>query len=197
MYYSQQIVPITQGELTLWPQIFTQEVAQQWMAQLQDAIAWRQDDIIMFGKTIAIPRLQAWYGDPSTAYQYSGLAMMPIPWNESLLQLKQQVEAITYGDFNSVLINQYRDGNDCVGWHSDDETELGKQPVIASLSFGAERRFRLRHKITKETTELTLPNGSLLLMSGDTQKYWQHAILRERRITQPRINLTFRYVFSD
>lgn len=197
MYPCEKEIPLADGELTFWPAIFSDQESTYWLQLLQSQVAWRQDDIVMFGKTVTIPRLQAWYGEPGTGYQYSGLRMEPNPWNDALTFLKQRVESLTFGDFNSVLINQYRDGNDCVGWHSDDEPELGQRPVIASLSFGAQRRFRLRHKITKDSTELILPSGSLLLMSGDTQKYWQHAILREKKVDQPRINLTFRYVFRD
>lgn len=196
MYYCEQNIEIPDGELTLWPAIFDANECEYWFERLQRCVAWRQDDIVMFGKTVAIPRLQAWYGDSFTAYQYSGLKMLPNPWTKELASLRQKVEAITYGDFNSVLVNQYRDGNDCVGWHSDDETELGNQPVIASLSFGAVRRFRLRHKLTKQIEEVSLPSGSLLLMSGDTQRCWQHAILREKSVTSSRINLTFRHVFQ-
>ena len=197
MHYREQIIVLQDAELTLWPHVFTDTESAYWLRALQEQILWRQDDIVMFGKTVAIPRLQAWYGDPRTAYQYSGLQMIPNPWTETLLQIKNRIETVTFGDFNSVLINQYRNGDDCVGWHSDDEKELGKQPVIASLSFGAMRRFRMRHKVTKQTYEVSLPAGSVLLMSGDTQTYWQHAILREKKVMEPRINLTFRHVFYE
>lgn len=150
----------------------------------------------MFGRQVAIPRLQAWYGDPNCTYRYSGLQLNPLPWTPDLLQLKARVEKLCQHTFNSVLLNLYRTGSDSNGWHSDDEKELGEQPVIASLSLGETRRFRLRHKYDKDIApiNLNLSSGSLLCMSGHSQSCWQHCIPKTARTVGPRINLTFRNI---
>ena len=162
---------------------------------MQKELDWRQDEINLYGKQVLIPRLQAWYGDKESFYQYSGLSLAPIPWTESLSILKDKIEKNTQFEFNSMLANLYRDQKDSVAWHSDDEEELGLQPTIASFSLGAERVFQLKHKITGERFKLPLQSGSLLIMAGDTQKYWQHAVLKQQRQIGPRINLTFRKIF--
>lgn len=143
---------------------------------------------------MAIPRLQAWYGDNYQAYTYSGLTMKALPWTPELGELRKRIEQHTGFLFNSCLANLYRDGNDTVGWHSDDEPELGVNPTIASLSLGESRDFQLKHKITKEKLTIPLKTGGLLLMSGETQHYWQHCIPRTKRVKSPRINLTFRLI---
>lgn len=148
----------------------------------------------MYGKVLPIPRLQAWYGDEGTDYSYSNMTLFPRPWSPVLLNLKQQVEAFCQSSFNAVLANCYRDHYDSVSWHSDDEVELGKQPVIASLSFGCQREFHFKHKHSGETFKLPLQSGSLLVMSGETQKNWQHAIPKTRIEKLKRINLTFRKI---
>lgn len=161
---------------------------------MQKELDWRQDEISLYGKQILIPRLQAWYGDKESFYQYSGLSLTPTPWTERLLILKKKVENNLECSFNSMLANLYRDQKDSVSWHSDDEQELGLRPTIASLSFGAERVFQLKHKKTGERFKLPLQSGSLLIMAGDTQRYWQHAVLKQQRHIGPRINLTFRKI---
>lgn len=180
------------GHLLWLPNYFTSEQASAYHHQLLEQLAWRQDNIMMFGKQIAIPRLQAWYGDAS--YTYSNLKLEPLPWNPLLNSLKAHCEKVAGSQFNSVLANLYRDGHDSNGWHSDDEKELGTNPVIASMSFGAERRFLLRHKMTGEKVEFNLTSGSLLIMAGETQHHWQHTIPKTKRFVEPRINLTFRKV---
>lgn len=180
------------GHLLWLPNYFTSEQANAYHHQLLEQLAWRQDNIMMFGKQIAIPRLQAWYGDAS--YTYSNLKLEPLPWNPLLNSLKAHCEKVADSQFNSVLANLYRDGQDSNGWHSDDEKELGINPVIASVSFGAERRFLLRHKMTGEKVEFNLTSGSLLIMAGETQHHWQHTIPKTKRFVEPRINLTFRKV---
>lgn len=147
----------------------------------------------MYGKQINVPRLTAWFG--SGCYTYSGIQMQPHCWTELLLQIKDQVEAITGGSFNSVLLNLYRNGNDSVSWHCDDEPELGENPTIASLSFGATRSFQLKHKFTKQTIKLDLSHGSLLLMQDETQTHWLHCVPKTKKPTAARINLTFRYLY--
>ncbi|USD62797.1 alpha-ketoglutarate-dependent dioxygenase AlkB [Vibrio sp. SCSIO 43140] len=183
---------VPDGRLLWLPNYFTSDQASDYYQQLQERLAWRQDSIVMFGKKVAIPRLQAWYGDAS--YTYSNLKLEPLPWNPLLDSLKAHCEKVAGSQFNSVLANLYRDGQDSNGWHSDDEKELGTNPVIASMSFGAERRFLLRHKMTGEKMEFNLTSGSLLIMAGETQHHWQHTIPKTKRFVEPRINLTFRKV---
>lgn len=152
---------------------------------------WRQDQIRIFGKTHDLPRLQQWYGE--SAYTYSGIRLQPLPWRSDLQRVRQMIEALTGVSFNSCLANLYRDGNDTVGWHADDEPELGESPTIASLSLGAQRDFVMRHKRHKDRKmTIALPHGSLLVMSGATQQNWEHALPRRAGVAEPRINLTFR-----
>lgn len=157
---------------------------------------WRQDRISMYGRSVLIPRLNVWYGDPATDYSYSGLHMTSLPWTETLLAIRELVQQMTGEPFNSVLANLYRDGEDSVSWHSDDEAELGRNPVIASVSLGATRRFSLRHRFdrTIATRHLSLVSGSLLVMRGATQHYWQHQVPKQKPVTNGRINLTFRQI---
>ncbi|MFT5276669.1 MAG: alkylated DNA repair dioxygenase AlkB [Granulosicoccus sp.] len=155
---------------------------------------WSEGEIKLFGKMLKIPRLQAWYGDPDAHYQYSGTAMTPLPWNKDLLILKQKCERLSGTIFNSVLANLYRDGVDSMGMHSDDEPELGQQPTITSVSLGATRNFDFKNKVTGEKFRLPLEHGSILIMSGETQRYWQHGIAKTKKAIMPRINFTFRNV---
>lgn len=192
-------VDISLPNATLWyaPQFLLPTEAGTLFAYLQSDknIAWRQDTIRMFGKQVLTPRLSAWYGNEGASYTYSGLTLQPNNWTDELLSIKQKIETISGATFNSVLLNFYRHGQDSMGWHADDEPELGKMPTIASLSLGAERRFLLRAKNNHhQKHEIPLHNGSLLVMSGNTQHYWQHAIPKTSRPTKPRINLTFRQI---
>ena len=172
----------------------SEEDADNLMAVLQYQIPWRQDRIRLFGKEHLIPRLQAFMSDPGIGYTYSGLRLQGVPWPDSLLPLKQQLEILCQQPFNALLLNLYRDGQDAMGWHADNEPELGRNPLIASISLGAPRRFRLRHNSSRATHGLTLEHGSLLLMAGSTQHHWQHSLPRTRRCQSPRINLTFRCI---
>lgn len=156
---------------------------------------WRQERIEVWGKVHEQPRLTSWHGDPGTSYSYSGLTLATCAWSPLLAQLRQDVEAATGERYNSVLLNLYRDQHDSVGWHSDNERELGPAPVIASLSLGETRGFRLRHRERLHApVNIMLTDGSLLLMAGDTQKNWQHAVPKSSRAKGPRINLTFRRI---
>ena len=166
------------------------------MCSLQQEVDWRQEQITLYGKTFNVPRLQAWYGDENADYQYSNLSMCPLPWSPALLELKQKCENTSNSRFNSVLANLYRNGQDGMGRHADNEPELGQQPVIASLSFGEVRNLDFYHNQTKEKVRLPLVSGSLLIMSGDTQKYWQHSIAKTKKVLAARVNLTFRYVLN-
>jgi alkylated DNA repair dioxygenase AlkB len=170
--------------------------ADRWFKVLMENTPWRQDEIAVWGKTHLQPRLTAWYGDPGRAYSYSGITMQPLPWTPELLQIKSALEEFAGASFNSVLINLYRDQQDSVGWHSDNEPELGKNPVIASLSLGETRTFKLKHKSNKQQKPLALDltHGSLLIMGGSTQECWLHAVDKERSARRARINLTFRHI---
>jgi alkylated DNA repair dioxygenase AlkB len=187
------------GTIEYLPDFLEPAEAGECLARLWRELAWAQREITLFGRRVMQPRLTAWYGEPEAHYSYSGLAHEPMPWHPLLHQLKGRVEAHTGLPFNSVLANAYRDGRDSMGWHSDDEKELGPRPVIASLSFGAERRFLLRKRIRargkrSDSTALILEPGSLLLMKGDSQQQFQHAVPRTRRDIGLRINLTYRLV---
>jgi alkylated DNA repair dioxygenase AlkB len=171
------------------------EKADQAMYSLKKKINWRSDDITIFGKTYPIPRMHAWYGDPGAHYSYSGIPMPINEWFGELLFIKEKVEMKTGLKFNGVLANLYRDGSDSNGWHADDEKELVKPIHVASITLGAERAFQLRRKgESKIAKSLTLENGSLLVMKAPCQKYWQHQIPKRARVSEERINLTFRLV---
>jgi len=164
------------------------------MQALQQQVNWRQDRVRLFGREHLIPRLQAFHSDPGIHYTYSGLRLAGTSWLPVLLPIKARLEAVCDQPFNALLLNLYRDGQDAMGWHADNEPELGRNPVIASLSLGATRRFRLRHNDSRDTHSLELEHGSLLLMSGPTQHHWQHCLPRSKRCHAPRINLTFRLI---
>lgn len=171
------------------------------LADLRSAIPWETHRIRLFGREVASPRLSCWIGDPGADYTYSRTRFAPHAWPAALAALRPQVEVACSARFNSVLANLYRDGDDAMGWHSDDEPELGAQPVIASLSLGAERSFRLRPRVAKGERataagilRLSLPHGSLLRMAGDTQQRYRHDLPRSRAVTGARLNLTFRWV---
>jgi alkylated DNA repair dioxygenase AlkB len=168
------------------------------MGQLIDEVPWRAENIVVWGRIYAQPRLIAWYGDVGKNYTYSGIYLEALPWTEALLDIKKRVEAVARTDFNSVLLNYYRDHRDSMGLHSDDEPELGERPILASLSLGEERTFILKHKRDKalKSVRLKLASGSLLLMKGDTQRCWKHGIAKETLPYGPRVNLTFRRILT-
>lgn len=188
-------LPMSDAEVILYRNFFDRNESDQIFYDLHNTISWTQEVTKLFGKQVNLPRLTAWYGDPGKSYCYSKIKMEPILWSPTLIKIKSKIEALINTQFNSVLLNLYRDGKDSVAWHSDDEPELGKNPVIASVSFGATRRFMFRNKTQKELKyEIELTHGSFLLMTGATQHYWQHQIPKTNRLMQPRINLTFRKV---
>ena len=160
-------------------------------------LQWEQRDITLFARRIPQPRLTSWYGDPDAHYTYSGLNLHPLPWHPALLELRRLLQEKLRHDFNSVLANAYRDGHDSMGWHADDEKELGPKPLIASLSLGEGRRFLLRKKLEKNSKSvgLQLEHGSLLVMQGDSQSRYMHSLPKTRKPAGLRINLTFRQVF--
>ena len=187
---------IHDGELCFYQDFLTNEEAHSLFNDLLNHLAWTEESINMFGKSILVPRLVCWYGDKTAIYRYSGISHTPLPWTKSLREIKSKVEAVTQQTFNSVLGNLYRNENDSMGWHSDNEKELGEDPFIASLSLGEERIFKLKHKTSKEQVKISLPSGSLVTMSGQFQHNWQHCVPKSTIAKQPRINLTFRYIFS-
>lgn len=183
-------------QLQYHPLLFDSQEQSLLMNALQEEIPWKQEHIKLFGKTHPTPRLTAWHGDTHCVYKYSGVVNQPFPWTPSLLTIKTRIESLSNGaTFNCVLLNFYRDGSDKMGWHSDDEKELGPNPSIASVSFGATRRFDFKHKTEAHNKfSIQLESGSLLLMQGDMQHHWLHQIPAQKRIQEPRINLTFRYI---
>lgn len=166
------------------------------LSELISEIPWRQESINVWGKSHAQPRLVSWFGDDGATYTYSGLRLNPHPWIPLLLDIRESVEKLASASFNSVLLNLYRDHRDSMGFHSDDEPELGTRPIIASVSLGAERTFILKPKANPDwkTVRIKLQSGSLLLMAGDTQKNWKHGIDKEVHPCGPRVNLTFRQI---
>jgi alkylated DNA repair dioxygenase AlkB len=185
-------IPLEDGELAMLTQLPLRLDNRAVMARLVAETAWRADPITLWGKQFLQPRLTAWHGEAD--YTYSGLTMQALPFTPLLQEIRDAVQAASGRRFNSVLLNYYRNERDSMGMHSDDEPELGPEPAIASLSFGATRTFILRHKRSKRTLKLDLTDGSLLLMAGATQVNWSHGINKLSRPTGPRLNLTFRFI---
>lgn len=168
-----------------------------WFRQLLEQTPWQQPQVRLYGRACPVPRLVAWYGDAEASYRYSGLTHQPLPWTPLLAQIRARVVETVGQALNGVLLNYYRDGDDSMGWHSDDEAELGSNPLIASLTLGATRRFDLRRKGQGRIEHsLWLEHGSLLVMRGPTQHYWQHQVAKTRSPCAPRLNLTFRLIRS-
>jgi len=194
--------PLTWSELSLLPgadvSYAPRALAADWFAKLRDEIPWEQHRLKIFGREIDAPRMSCWVGDAEAAYTYSQTRFEPRAWTPALSELRAWLVSTTGNSFNSVLCNLYRGGSDSMGWHSDDEPELGTEPVIASLSFGAARRFRLRHKRdARWRLELDLEPGSLLLMRGGTQRHYKHDLPKTARAVGERINLTFRLILAE
>jgi alkylated DNA repair dioxygenase AlkB len=190
-------LPLPDADIQLYESFWPPEASDRGFTQLLQETPWRQETAHLFQRSIPIPRLTAWYGDRGKTYAYSGIEMQPEPWTTTLLELKTAIETVVSASFNSVLLNLYRTGQDSVGWHSDDEPELGRNPIIASVSLGATRRFSLKHKRRKDLNpvHLDLSHGSLLLMQGPTQHNWVHQVPKTTKPIEPRINLTFRTIF--
>ena len=181
--------------IVLHPQALSEPTASELFRGLLGGIVWRQDALRIYGRSVNLPRLTAWYGDAGASYTYSGIENVPLPWTSELLRLKAVVEELAGEPFNSVLLNRYRDGADSMGWHSDNERGVG--PTIASVSLGASRAFELRRKAPpRDYVKLRLAHGSVLLMLGDTQRLWRHRVPKEPAAGE-RINLTFRHTRSD
>ncbi|RMG26268.1 MAG: alpha-ketoglutarate-dependent dioxygenase AlkB [Bacteroidetes bacterium] len=189
-------IELQDGHIQLIEEFIPQKQADLYLQALLEQVQWEQRSIRLFGKSFLQPRLTAWYGDPQKTYTYSGISWEPLPWTPLLLEMKDRVEQAAQHPFNSVLLNLYRNGQDSMGWHSDDEPELGKNPCIASVSLGQSRTFHLRHRSRPQAKplHLLLTHGSLLLMQGSLQHHWKHQLPKSRKKMGPRINLTFRYI---
>lgn len=185
---------ITNGEYLFYPDFFSKAESDLYLQNLKEDIDWKQESMNMYGKQVNFPRLTAWYGDNDKPYSFSGITLEPKTWNKELVTIRQKIEPLSNVVFNSVLLNLYRSGNDSISWHTDAEKELGINPVIASVNFGATRKFQLRHIHTKEKLEIELTHGSLLIMQGELQHYWQHQVPKTSKVVGERINLTFRVI---
>jgi alkylated DNA repair dioxygenase AlkB len=195
--FDSQTLELPDAELDFRPHWLDVATADRWLQQLAAETPWEQPQLLIHGQHFPVPRLLAWYGDPEASYRYSGLIHQPLPWTPLLADIRARVEEVAGQPLNGVLLNYYRDGNDSMGWHSDDEPELGRNPLVASLNLGGPRRFDLRRKGSGRIEHsLQLGSGSLLVMAGATQHYWQHQVAKTRKPVAPRINLTFRLIRS-
>jgi alkylated DNA repair dioxygenase AlkB len=181
-------------ELILIKGFYNQIESDAIFTNLLNCLDWQEEDIFIFSKWVKVPRLMCWYGDPDAYYEYSGVNHQPKPWTLELQNIREKVQQYCQCTFNSVLANLYRDGGDSMGCHADDEKELGINPVIASLSLGEERLFKLHHKKSKQTLNIHLQHGDLLVMGGTCQQYWLHSVPKTKALKKPRINLTFRKI---
>ncbi|APY00837.1 alpha-ketoglutarate-dependent dioxygenase AlkB family protein [Lacinutrix venerupis] len=184
------------SDISYYPIFFSKSEALDFYNTILNETNWRQDNITIFGKTYAQPRLTALFANNKKTYSYSNITMHPEPFTKTLLTIKSKIETLTDVNFTTCLANLYRDGKDSNGWHADNEKELGKNPVIASITLGAARHFSLKYKNDKNLKhKLLLENGSLLLMKGETQHFWLHQIAKTKKEVKPRINLTFRVIY--
>ena len=191
---TQELIKINNGEYLFIPNFFNKNESDFYLKTLLEIIDWKQEEMNMYGKNIKFPRLTSWYGDNDKPYSFSGITLNPNNWINELIDIKNKIEPKCNTEFNSVLLNLYRNGNDSISWHTDAEKELGQNPVIASVNFGATRKFQLRHKNTKEKIEINLTHGSLLIMKGELQHFWQHQVPKTKQKVDKRINLTFRKI---
>jgi|SRR5690606_25408713 len=182
------------GTVNYYGKLFNQQEADAYLESLLNDIQWKNDEAIIFGKKIITKRKVAWYGEKAFEYTYSNTTKRALPWTKELLKLKGVIEKVSGETFNSCLLNLYHNGEEGMAWHSDDEKDLQRDGAIASLSFGAERKFAFKHKETKEKVELVLEHGSLLIMKGTTQSHWLHRLPPTKRISTARVNLTFRTI---
>ena len=189
-----RVIELKDAQLEFFPYFFVDSKIK--FQHLRERLNWRQDHITLYGKTHPIPRLHCWYADKGKEYKYSGVKLFRNDWRLELAQIKSEIENLTGRPFNGCLCNLYRGGQDYAAWHSDDEAGLGKNPYIASASFGETRRFVMKHKYDKgvEKFEIELFNGSLLIMKGKTQSYWQHQLAKTQKKVAERVNLTFRQI---
>jgi alkylated DNA repair dioxygenase AlkB len=194
MVSTENLLPFD-GEAFYLPEFFSKNESAQLFIELKNEIEWKHEPIFIFGKKVMQPRLTALYGDPLIPYGYSGIEMNAKPFNKTLLHIKNKIESFANHEFTHVLLNYYRNGQDSMGWHRDNERSLGKMPVIGSVSFGVSRDFQLRNYVNKKLkTNLTLESGSLLIMKGKSQECWEHQIPKSKKVLEERINLTFRKI---
>ena len=177
--------------------IFGENDKNAWFKILMDELDWLEGEIKLFGKNIKIPRLQSWYADEGCNYKYSGKMLRRNNWHPVLLKIKQNIETVSGEKFNSVLANLYRDGSDSMGWHSDDESSIKQDTSIASVSFGEQRPIFFKHKTDDISFSIDQSHGSLIIMNGETQKFWKHSIKKSKKLMKPRINLTFRTIITS
>jgi alkylated DNA repair dioxygenase AlkB len=189
-----QSLPMPDADVRFAPAFFSPEESAAYFESLRETIDWEQQEFRIFGKAVLMPRLIAWIGDEGKRYSYSGITHYPQAWTSELLEIKARVEKAADASFNSVLLNFYRDEKDSMGWHSDDEPELGQNPVIASVSFGGVREFQFKHKSKELRQSIDLTNGSLLIMAGECQHHWRHRIPKTKKAIPARMNLTFRLI---
>lgn len=195
MLFADPLPAIADAELDYLPGWVDAALAERWLQALVEQTPWQQPELFIHGRYHRTPRLTAWYGEPEARYRYSGKVHEPLPWTALLDDIRQRLMAEVGQALNAVLLNYYRDGQDSMGWHSDAEPELGREPLIASLNLGGSRRFDLRRVgATRIEHSLTLEHGSLLVMRGPTQHHWQHQVAKTRQVCAPRLNLTFRLI---
>ena len=185
------------GSVRYFGRVFDQAAADALLNELRESTPWSRDEVIMFGRRIITAREVSWHGDEPFTYTYSGITKQAQPWTPVLRKIKTAVETLSGASFNSCLLNLYHDGSEGMSWHSDNEKMLAKHAAIASVSFGAERKFCFKHKRHPESASLILEHGSLLVMAGETQTHWLHALPKSKRVTSPRINLTFRTIVKS
>jgi alkylated DNA repair dioxygenase AlkB len=188
-------IDMPDAEVLLFASLFSQLEANQFFDALRRDILWREETIKLYGQVHKQPRLTALYGDPDTSYRYSGITLESVPWIPALLKIKERIEQVSNASFNSVLLNRYRNGSDSMGWHADDEPELGRNPIIGSVSLGENRALQMKHKSDKSSRRnIPLTHGSFLLMQGAVQHHWLHQIAKSKRQMGERINLTYRLI---
>lgn len=197
MYFAQNLLPFD-GEMYYYPGYVDAHTSDLYFKKMMELKGWRHDEIRIFGKKYFLPRMQMFFGDnEDIEYTYSGIKLIAQPWPDVLSEIKHRIEHDFHISFNSALVNLYRNGYDSNGKHSDHEPEMGKNPIMASLSFGASRKFRVFHKTKKNyKTELVLRHGDLVIMKGEMQHYWYHEIPKEKKVLGPRINITFRTIYA-
>lgn len=185
------------GEVYYLNNVFSGEICEDLFQKLMTSVSWQQDQLYMFGKLITTSRKVAWIGDPNCSYTYSGVKKLPQPWTSELLLIKDKAQVLAQCEFNSCLLNLYHNGDEAMGWHSDDEVELDPLAAIASISLGSERKFAFKHKLDKTGVSLFLENGSALIMHAPTQEFWNHSLLKTKKPVSQRINLTFRKILLE
>ena len=195
--FKEGLTIIENGEIQFYHRFFNKYEADTYLSYLKSKIIWKQESMNMYGRKVDFPRLTSWYGDNDKPYSFSGVTLQPHDWTNEILSIKEKVEKLTMVNFNSVLLNMYRNGNDSISWHTDAEKELGENPVIASVNFGATRKFQLRHIKTKEKLEIELTHGSVLIMQGELQHFWQHQVPKTSKPVLERVNLTFRVIKNN